>query len=294
MADVVTVAPLRFRTADDWLLEGDLYQPAAPKLAILISAGTGYPRRFYDAAATYLARQGAMVLTYDYRGIGGSGAQDPRWHQIDYADWGRHDLTAAIGALAGAAKGLTLTHLAHSVGGHFIGLAPNHGRIARHAFVSVGTGYFGGHHLGNIPAELYFWWGLGSVALARHGHIPRAGGWRGEPLPPRLFRTWRRWSHRRAYFRPDLDGALAPHHYGAVTAPIRSWLFSDDPIATPATARDLLRVYPAAPHRIVMRSPAEIGQRRIGHDGAFRKGREVLWQDIGNWLARGEEAPEPA
>lgn len=278
-----------FTAPDGWQLEADIFRGTNPQTAVLISAGTGFPRQFYQDIAQHMAQQGAVVMTYDYRGIGGSAAEDIATSGIDYPDWGRYDLTAAIDALEAAAPGLPLTHLAHSVGGHFIGLAPNHTKIKRHAFLSVGTGYIGGHHMSNRPLEAYFWWIMGTYSLARYGYIANAGGWKGEPLPPQVFRTWRRWSHRRAYFKPDIgktDG-MTPHFYDKVTAPIRSWVFPDDPIATPSTAQDLLTCYPSAPHEIVLHSPSDIGVKRIGHEGALRRGREALWSEVWGWLSEG-------
>lgn len=282
-----TPETVRFKASDGWQLEGDIFRGEDPKMAILISAGTGFPRQFYKDIAGYLAQQGAVVLTYDYRGTGGSGAEDLASSGIDYPDWGRFDLAAAIDALDGGASGLPMVHVAHSVGGHFIGLAPNHGKINRHAFLSVGTGFWRGHHLSNIPKELYFWWILGSFSLARYGYLAPVGGWTGEALPPHVFRTWRRWSHRRGYFKPDLGEAdnMTPHDYDGVTAPIRSWVFPDDPIATPQAASDLLSCYPAAPQEIIVRQPSEIGVRRIGHEGAVRRGRETLWAELWEWFA---------
>lgn len=293
MTDDVSTRTIHFVTSDGWQLEGDIYEGSNPKIAVLISAGTGFPRRFYHKLASYLAARGAVVLTYDYRGIGGSSAGELAVSDIDYPDWGRFDMPAAVDTLEAAAPDLPITHLAHSVGGHFIGLMDNHKKITRHAFVSIGTGYWGGHHLKNIPAELFFWWGVGTYSLLRYGYIKPVGGWQGEPLPPKLFKTWRRWSHRRGYFQPDFKTKLAPQHYDKVTAPIRSWIFPDDPIATPSAAADLLECYPAAPHDVVMRSPADIGVKRIGHEGAMRKGRDVLWAEFWDWLADGIKTENP-
>ncbi|WP_319826466.1 serine aminopeptidase domain-containing protein [Thalassovita sp.] len=276
--------PITFRAQDGWALAGDLFLPAAPRTAVLISAGTGFPRRFYRHLAAWLATRGATVLTYDYRGIGDSVGPDIRTSGIDYPHWGRFDMPAAVDTLAEFAPGLPLTHVAHSVGGHFLGLMPNHGAISRHAFVSVGTGYFGGHHRSYLPLEFYFWWVMGSYSLLRHRHIKRGGGWQGEPLPPALFRTWRRWAHHRDYFGSELGTVLRPQHYDQVTEPIRSWVFTDDPIATPRSARHLLESYPNAPHNVTLNRPGDYGLRRIGHDGAFRPGLEPLWRDIWIWL----------
>lgn len=276
---------LAFETSDGWQLKGELISGPDPEVAILISSGTGFPRQFYRSIAEYMAAHGAVVLIYDYRGIGESEGRGLATSGIDYPDWGRFDMPAAVDALAAAAPVLRLTHLAHSVGGHFLGLMPNHAKIERHAFLSVGTGYFGGHHRKNWPMEFYFWWGLGSYALFRWGYVKPVGGWQGEALPPKLFRTWRRWSQRRSYFQSDFDGLMKPQHYDAVTAPIRSWVFPDDPIATRRAAQDLLSAYPNAPGEIIERSPADIGVRRIGHEGALRPGREALWAECWDWLS---------
>lgn len=280
-ADPVTI---HFQTADDWTLEASYFAVDTPKCAIVISAGTGFPRHFYEQAARYLVSRGAAVLTYDYRGMGGSVEDRSAFGDIEYSDWGRYDTTAAIAEVSKRHPDLQIYHMAHSVGGHFLGLVENHEKIAKHAFISVGTGYFGGHHKNYLLQEFYFWWILGSYSLWRHSAVEKMGGWQGEPLPPKLFRTWRKWSHRKAYFKPDLSTLLAPEHYEDVTAPIASWIFTDDPIATENAARDILSCYPNAPQQLNLKPPSAYGVKRIGHEGAFRKGREALWSEVWDWF----------
>jgi predicted alpha/beta hydrolase len=117
--------------------------------------------------------------------------------------------------------------------------------------------------------------------------VKGGGLWGGTDLPRGVFETWKRWCLKPAYFSDELATTLKPHHFGAVTAPIRSWIFTDDPIATPRTGADLLEVYPQAPRNIVVRSPGDYGVRRIGHEGAFRRGMEPLWDEIADWLDNG-------
>ncbi|MCJ8310320.1 MAG: alpha/beta fold hydrolase [Hyphomicrobiales bacterium] len=284
MTPPIDPSTLHFDTADGWRIEASLFAAQDPQCAIILSVGTGFPRHFYEPAARYLAARGAVVLTYDYRGMGGSVGDPAAFAQIAYSDWGRFDTPAAITEMSNRYPDLPLYHLAHSVGGHFLGLIDNHARISKHAFISVGTGYFGGHHKSYLLREFYFWWGLGSYSLWRHGAVERVGGWQGEPLPPKLFRTWRRWSHRKAYFQPDLKTELAPEHYQNVTSPIASWIFTDDPIATETAAGDILACYPNAPKQLILKAPQDYGVKRIGHEGAFRKGREALWGEIWDWF----------
>ena len=167
---------------------------------------------------------------------------------------------------------------------------PNHERIDRHAFVAVGSGYWRHHRWDYKPVALYFWWVLGSINLGLWGYMRTGGGWTGEALPRNVFATWRRWAHRRDYLRRDLETNFGPHRYDEVAAPIRAWLFADDPIANERSAPGILDNYPNAPKTLTMVAPGDVGVRRIGHEGAFRAGREALWDRWWRWLADGEEA----
>lgn len=278
--------------ADGYPLSMRLISAPEPAVAILVSSGTGFPKGFYDRFARHLAGRGAAVLTYDYRGIAGSRPDDLAAMEMDYPDWGRLDMPAALDALIEAAPGLPVGHVGHSVGGHFLGFMPNQDRIARNAFVSVGVGYWGLHHRSYNPLELFFWHGFGPLSLARHGYVRGGGLWAGTDLPRGVFETWKRWCLNPVYFREELLDRLRPHAFEAVTSPIRSWIFTDDPIANPRTAPLLLGVYPHAPADIVLRSGADYGVRPIGHEGAFRRGMEPLWDEIFDWLAVGGPTAE--
>ncbi|MEO1612449.1 MAG: alpha/beta hydrolase [Pseudomonadota bacterium] len=280
----MTPEAITFEAGDGWPLEGDLYRGKDPKMALLISGGTGFPRRFYRHVAAWLAAEGAVVLTFDYRGIGGSAHGDPARRDIEYRDWGRYDQVAAVEALEAAAPGLPINHIAHSVGGHFIGLMPNHAKIRRHAFVAVGSGHWRRHKPHYIPTAMYFWWVLGAWSLMRHGYVKPGGGWGGEALPHVVFTTWRRWAHRRDYLAGDIASVFGAHHYEDVRAPIRTWLFSDDPIATERAAPGILDNYPNARKDFERIAPSDVGLRRIGHEGAFRPGREAIWRRWFDWL----------
>lgn len=283
----VTVEDIKFRAEDGWELAGTVYRGAAPQVAILISAGTGFPRRFYRHVAAYLSQRGAVVLTYDFRGIGESGVENLAVSGIDYPDWGRLDMSAALEHLQSLAPGLPVTTLGHSIGGQFVGFMQNHDTAVRHAFVAVGSGHWGVHKLRNIPLELFFWWGYGAYCLARHGYIPAGGLWGGEALPPNVFRTWRRWSARRGYLLPELAEGRYPHRFDDPCGPISAWVLSDDPIATETACGDTLSHYSQAEKHLVVRTPRQLGTKKVGHDGAFRKGREALWAELWDWLAEG-------
>lgn len=195
-------------------------------------------------------------------------------------DWAK-DQSAALAFLNAEATNLPLNHIAHSVGGHFLGFVDKQHLINKNAFVSVGTGYFGGHHKSNLPASMYFWWLLGSFSLARWGYIKPVGGWKGAALPPDVFKTWRRWSHKKHYFRNELNKRLPAGHFEEVQSPIRSWIFTDDPIATPRSSKDVLVTYPNAPKETIFKKPSDFGVKRIGHEALLEKAGKNFGRKFG-------------
>ncbi len=270
--------PITFPARDGAALSGLVVAPPEPRLGVLISPGTGFPKEFYRRVARAGAARGALSLIYDYRGIGGSAPADLAAMRMDYTDWGRLDMPAAIAALQDAVPGLPLRHLGHSVGGHFVGFADNQAALEAHLFVNVGLGTWWKHHRAYNPLELYFWWGYGPFSLATRGYV--GAGWGGAPLPRGVFTTWRRWCHKSDYCLGELKSGLRPHHFDAVTAPITSLTFTDDPIANRRTATEFLAAYPNAPSALTVRAPADYGVSKIGHDGAFRRGREAVWEEM--------------
>src|ERR1700709_998747 len=71
--DDVFIDDITFPATDGYLLGATLFLPrGAKRHAVLINSAAAVPRRIYRGFAGYLARRGCAVLTYDYRGTGGS------------------------------------------------------------------------------------------------------------------------------------------------------------------------------------------------------------------------------
>ena len=82
------------------MLAGRFFPPVGPVAAHLVLHGaTGVPARYYRAFATWAARQGIGVLTYDYRDFGASRRRPMRESRATMADWGVADQMAAPDAL---------------------------------------------------------------------------------------------------------------------------------------------------------------------------------------------------
>lgn len=274
---------IRFDARDGYSLSGRIITPDRPRGAVLISSGTGFPKGLYRRLALAGAEAGYACLIYDYRGIGGSAPKQMRGFKADIVDWGRLDYAAALDRAAELAPGQPLFAIGHSVGGHLVGFADNATAPLAHAFITVGTGYWRAHEPSYRPSALMFWLLYGPACLALTDHIPAGGIWGGTALPRDVFLQWRQWASKPDYFGHYLD-QLVPHNFDAVTAPIRSWSFSDDRLCARCSAEDLLKLYPNAPSEHLRLDPADIGAERVDHHGAFKKSASAFWPMIFSWF----------
>ncbi len=282
----ITETAIQFAAKDGYPLSGLNISGPSPKAGMMVTAGTGFPMTYYRPFARHAAARGYAVYLYDCRGIAASAPDDLAAMQMDYTDWGRYDMPAILDRMASDRPTLPLVHVGHSVGGHFAGFMDNHEKLSAQAFVCVGSGYWGGHFWWYRPLVLWFWHGHGARSLKQRGYVARGNGWTGAPLPRGVFETWKRWCAKRRYFIEELESDLKPHHFDEITSPIRSYVYSDDPVANPKAAQLMLDLYAAAPKDMVIRAPADHGLKQIGHNGPFAKTKLSASDEILDWLDR--------
>jgi len=283
----LTVDPdLRIPARDGFKLAATLYYPErGDGTAVLINSATAVPRKIYRGFAAYLAEQGQTVLTYDYRGIGGSRPRSLRGFDVRMRDWAALDVAAAIDHMRNVWPKLPLGVVGHSFGGQALGLAPNNDQVARALFVAAQAGYWRLFHSPEkyrVYAMLRF---IGSPIARTLGYVPGRLGI-GEDLPRDVFLEWTGWVMRPRYFFDDatLD-ALA--NFPCYRGRLRAICLTDDPWAT-APAVDLLCAgfTGITPERIDI-APADAGAAKLGHFGFFRpEHRDTLWRDAAAWLAQ--------
>ncbi len=274
---------ISFAARDGYPLVGTLKRPLSEPIGgLLITAGTGFEQRFYSHFADYAAERGFIVFTFDARGIGQSSPEDLSTFEMHYTQWGRHDTPAALDALAAAAPDLPLVHVAHSVGGHFLGLWDNHDRVSAHVFTCVGSGYWRDHKPGIALAASYLWHIYGPYSLKRHGYVKKGGGWSGASLPRGVFEPWKQWCNQPRYFLNELntDDVFKGHSYNDVTRPITSMIYTDDQVASPKTGQVMLDLYPNAKTEMLVRSPDDYSLKAIGHNGPFKKAAKAAQDEI--------------
>jgi predicted alpha/beta hydrolase len=281
----ILVQDTTFPAKDGFALAATVFAPpTAPRGAILINSATAVPRKIYRGFAMYLASQGQAVLTYDYRGIGGSRPQSLRGFHVRMRDWADLDVTAAIAHMRSVWQTLPLAVVGHSFGGQALGLVPNNGEVSRALFVAAQAGYWG---LIQSPERYRVYAMLrlvgGPIARAM-GYVPGKLGI-GEDLPAGVFLEWTDWVMSRRYFFDDTTlTALA--NFPAYRGPLRAICLSDDPWATPAAVDLLCSGFTGTTAVRIDVHPRDVGARKIGHFGFFRpEHRNTLWRDAGQWLS---------
>jgi len=295
--DDVFIDDISFPAADGYSLGATLFLPrGAKRHAVLINSATAVPRKIYRGFAGYLARRGCAVLTYDYRGTGGSrqrslvGYNQPRslvGFKASMSDWAALDAAAAVAWMRERYKDLPLNYVGHSFGGQALGLLPNNPEVSRALLIAAQAGYW---KLMASPERYRVYAMLKLVGAPLTRLMGYAPGWSGlgEDLPKGVFQEWVGWIMNKRYMFDDPKlKALAnfPNYRGA----LRSLCLSDDPWATRPAVELLCSGFTSTKPDIVTITPADAGVASIGHFGFFRpEHRDTLWRGAAEWI---EAAP---
>jgi predicted alpha/beta hydrolase len=246
---------------------------------VLVNAAMAVPRAYYQAFAHGLARSGVTVLTYDYRGIGGSRPADLRGYPATASDWALLDIPAALDHARGLRSGRVFV-VGHSFGGQVAGLADNAHLISAMVTLSSQSGYW---RLLGRGARL-------SAAFHAHVTLPGLAGALGyfpwsrfstaQDLPKGAALQWSRWARHPRYLLGDRS--LPLERFAAFRAPVLAYSVDDDPWGTSRAVDALMAVYPNLTRRHLR--PTEHGLAGLGHFGYFRRAAAALWHDDLAWL----------
>jgi predicted alpha/beta hydrolase len=284
----VLSADIRIAADDGRLLAAAMFTPAVgarPDAPLtMVAGGTGIPRRYYARFAAWLAARGRVVVTFDYRDIGGSLSGPIRGSRVRMRDWCTLDVPGLIAWGAREHSGRPLHWVGHSLGGFATGLAHNNHLIAR----QINVGALSGYWRNMAPGERYrvraMMGGVGPLIVRAFGYFPgRFLG--GEDLPGPAFMEWRRWCMSPGFLFDDLPFPETAN-FARLRAPIRFGQVEDDVWGTHAAVSAIAARFTGSsdlslwPIRL-----ADSGARRIGHHGFFRsEHRDTLWPAAAAWL----------
>jgi predicted alpha/beta hydrolase len=297
-APTATTETVELRGADGVAIMACRYRgTGAPRAAVLIGGAMGVRQDYYAPFARWLAGQGYLVQTFDYRGMGASrpprAQRSLRGFEADLFDW-VDDYDTAAEALIAAAPGVPLVLVGHSLGAQLPGLLRQRDRVAGLLSVAAGSGYWRDNAPQLKRMVLYFWHVLVPLATALFGYFPGRRLGKVGDLPRGVVLQWRRWCMNPRY-HVGAEGPLARQAFAAARFPVVAWSITDDELMTERGTRVLIDCYENAPRELQRIAPADVGVGRIGHFGVFRpQFQATLWQRVaerlGGFAARGAAA----
>jgi predicted alpha/beta hydrolase len=285
------VTAVRVTATDGHALAAHRYDPAGTiRGSLVIAPAMAINQNFYAAFAKWLAAQGFVAWTFDYRGTGESLHGRMRGAPGDLDAWCGKDYEALLHAAQAHAPERPLFALGHSFGGQCAPLLPSRRLLRGLVNIAVGSGAMR-HNARAIRRQApLLWYLLVPLLCPLFGYFPGSRiGVLGD-LPSGAVRQWRRWC-----LDPDyLLGAepRARPAYASAEFDVLGLSFADDELLLEAGARMLHAAYcRPVDHRVI--APADVGMARIGHSGFFRPASEAtLWPLVARWL--GERcAPSP-
>jgi len=287
-ADSVLHRELTVPADDGALLAATLYEPAGPPEPgtpiTIVAPAVAVQRRFYGRFAGYLAEQGSPVLTFDYRGIGGSRHGTLKSSRVRMRDWCLLDVPGMLTWARRTYPERPIHWVGHSMGGFATGLAANNRLIARQLNVATLSGYWGRMA---APERYRVFLLMGYVAplvIGALGYFPgRLMG--GEDMPGPAFLEWRRWCMTPEFL--FADATLAERaNFAGLRAPLRVVQIADDPWGTEGAVAHMAGHFTGSADRTTWHvTLAEAGTTKIGHFGFFRPDmRETLWRAAADWL----------
>lgn len=245
--------------------------------AVLVAGAMGVGQGYYRAFAEWLAEEGFVVMTFDYRGTGRSRKGPLSAERADIETWAREDTAAVLRELAQRSEGLPITWIGHSLGAQIVGMTPGHERVSRVITVAAGSGYWRENAEPLRRKVWLFWFGAVPIATPLFGYFPgKRLGMVGD-LPKGVIYQWKKWCMNPDY-AVGAEGERMRELFAAVRAPITALSFDDDEMMSETNTRSLHGLYSGAEVRHVRVCSTHKRGARIGHFGFFRREmRETLW-----------------
>ncbi len=262
--------PVTFTATDGYPLAATWFLPERGQARgiVIVHGATATPAAFYRRFARFLASHGLRVLTYDYRGMGGSRRASLRAASTTMSDWALLDARAAHAHVAARFPGEPVAVVGHSFGGQLLGLIEEPADARGAVLVGAQFGYYGHWPLPARAVIGFAWTAVVPLLAAVLDYVPGGLLGIGEDLPSGVARQWARWCRDPGYYlgeHPEARSRLA-----AFDRPTLFYSFTDDPFAPEPAVAQLLEHLPSAgvEHRRI--DPADHGGDAIGHFGFFR------------------------
>ena len=255
-------------------------EPVAEKRGVcVIAPATGVAQYLYDDFAQWLVAQGYDVVTFDYDGVGLSVSGHVKHSRSDKLSWANNDCPAVLAFVKARYQQAPLTWIGHSVGTHMLGMMPSTEGIDRAISVGAGTGTWWMNATPTKRIAWLLWYGIVPATVPFLGYFPgdRLGIMCN--LPKGVIMQWRRWCLHGDYC-VGVEGDWLKQRFANMSVPVTCVAFTDDDMMSMANVDKLHSFFTSADVNKVVVSPADVGQKRIGHIGWHKQKYQTLWETV--------------
>ncbi|MCH9651151.1 MAG: alpha/beta fold hydrolase [Deltaproteobacteria bacterium] len=277
---------IQIPASDGFLLAATVLEPSKdPSIPmVIINSATAVKRGYYLRFAQFLAQEGFRVVTFDYRGVGGSRPPSLKGFEAKMQHWAEKDTEGVFRWHEENFPSSPLFLVGHSFGGQAMALTPSRHRLRGALTVAAQSGYWRHWPAVSVPKVLFFWYVLIPITCRLWGYFPAKRLGISEDLPAGVALQWARWGRHPDYIRRDEVEAWQ-EGFEDFDRPILAYSFSDDFFAPPRAASSIQACYSGATMTSRPRRPEDYGVAAIGHWGFFReKFRDSLWTESLTWL----------
>jgi predicted alpha/beta hydrolase len=297
----VQPAQVTIHAKDGYALTGQIWRhhnapdasdASEPRPVVIINPATSVRCSYYSRFAAFLHTHGFDVITYDYRGIGGSRPPSLRSLNAGWLDWGRLDFEAVLQLASSTFPRQPVQVVAHSIGGVLVGLAPSNHLIERVFTMGAQFAHWRDYASHKRFGMLIKWHAIMPALTAALGYFPGGTlGWM-EDTPRGVVRDWIAPQPRfEDAFRhgphalTEAERATLVKGFAALRGPMLALSVTDDEFGTVSAIERLLAYFRNSQTTHLRIPPEEMGYREIGHFAFFHNRFETsLWQIPLEWL----------
>ena len=268
----------------------------APRPVVIVNPATSVHSRYYARFAAYLHAHGFDVVTYDYRGIGGSRPKTLCGFDAGWIEWGTQDFEGILRFVAQRFSGQPIQVVAHSVGGFLVGLAESNHLLSRVFTMGAQFAYWKDYARHKRLSMLWRWHVVMPALAVAFGYFPgKRLGWL-EDTPCGVVHDWTARHPRfedayrkgRRVMTAEQRRQLV-ERFSQVKAETLALSMTDDEFGTIPAIHRLLGYFRNSPATHLRVAPGMIGLSEIGHFAFFHARFEnSLWPIPLAWLRDGQ------
>lgn len=257
-----------------------VFQPQNPNgTAIIICPATGVKQRYYQNFATYAADRGFTLITFDYQGIGESRPKSLKGFGCSVSDWAENNINGVISHVKMHISHRKMIVMGHSIGGQLVGLCHTAHEADGLVLVASQSGYW---KMWPWPHRWRMWanWRILIPSMtALFGYLPAKRFRIMEDLPRKAALEWAAWCLSPNHLFDHKHEAEAS--FASLKKPMISYSFSDDGFAPKSAVNYLLEKYSGCDIDEKHVEPAQLGLKKIGHFGFFKKDyQKYFWDEV--------------